>query len=173
LPLLARDSGGSPSINLDGAVFVRHSGIVGVLPGYSLFFRNGFFEATQVIDSVHQHDGAGRFNLPGRAYEDVCIKLVDGFRAELKHLGVSPEMTAMLTLLHANRVRVGLPAINYGQDGPTGLFDRQHVVLPDVQLLADVPTERALKPMFDLMGQACGLAGSPYYDEKGQRTASR
>jgi hypothetical protein len=143
------------------------------LPGYSLFFRNGFFEATQVIDSVHRHDDAGRFNLPGRAYEDVCIKLVDGFRAELKHLGVSAEMTAMLTLLHANRVRIGLAATDYGQSGSDGVFDRQNVVLPDVQLQADVATAQALKPVFDLMGQACGLAGSPYYDEKGQRTAGR
>ena len=173
LPLLAKEGGGSPGINLDGALFLRHGATAAVLPGYSLFFRNGFFEATQVIDSVHRHDDAGRFNLPGRGYEDVCIKLIDGFRTELKHLGVSTEMTVMLTLLHANRVRVGLPASDYGQSGPDGLFDRQHVVLTDVQLQVDVPTELALKPVFDLMGQACGLAGSPYYDEKGQRIAGR
>lgn len=173
LPLLARDGSRSPGINLDGALLVRHGTTAAVLPGYSLFFRNGFFEATQVIDSVHRHDDAGRFNLPGRAYEDICIKLVDGFRAELTYLGVSTEMTAMLTLLHADRVRVGLPAMDYGHSGSDGLFDRQHVVLPDVQLQADVATDLALKPVFDLMGQACGLAGSPYYDEKGQRTPGR
>jgi len=173
LPWLARDGSGSPSINLDGALFLRHSGVTGVLPGYSLFFRNGFFEATQVIDSVHRHDDAGRFNLPGRAYEDICIQLVDRFRAELLHLAVSTEMTAMLTLLHANRVRVGLPVTDYGQSGSDGLFDRQHLVLSDVQLQAGVPTDMALKPVFDLLGQACGLAGSPYYDSNGARTPSR
>jgi hypothetical protein len=172
LPLLSRDGGGSPSINLDGALFLRHSGTAGVLPGYSLFFRNGFFEATQVYDSKHRHDPE-RFKLHGRAYEDICIKLVEGFRAELKLLGVSTEMTAMLALLHANHVRVALPTTDYGQSGPDGLFDRQHVVLPDVQLQADVATDISLKPVFDLMGQACGLAGSPYYDTNGKRTPPR
>ncbi len=173
LPLLERGGGGSPSINLDGALFLRHGVTAAVVTGYSLLFRNGFFEATQVIDSVHRHDDAGRFKLPGRAYEDNCIKLVDGFRAELKHLGVSTEMTAMLTLLHADRVRVGLPPMDYSQTGSDGLFDRKHVVLPDVQLQADVASDLTLKPVFDLIGQACGLAGSPYYDETGQRTAAR
>ena len=172
LPLLSRDGGGSPSINLDGALFLRHSGTAGTLPGYSLLFRNGFFEATQVYDSKHSHDPK-LFNLPGRAYEDICIKLVEGFRAELNLLGVSAEMTAMLTLLHANRVRFAIPANDFGQSGPDGLFDRQHVVLPDVQLQADVATDLALKPVFDLLGQACGLAGSPFYDGNGKRTAGR
>jgi len=101
------------------------------------------------------------------------MRLVDGFRTELLHLGVSAEMTAMLTLLHANRVRVGLASTHLGQNGPDGLFDRQHVVLPDVQLQADVATGQALKPVFDLMGQACGLAGSPNYDAQGVRIPGR
>ena len=79
----------------------------------------------------------------------------------------------MLTLLHANRVRFAIPANDFGQSGPDGLFDRQHVVLPDVQLQADVATDLALKPVFDLLGQACGLAGSPFYDANGKRTAGR
>jgi hypothetical protein len=170
LPLLARDGAGSPSINLDGALFLRHSGTPGVLPGYAVFFRNGFFEATLVYDSPHKRDSE-RLNLPSRAYEDACINLVDGFRAELRHLGISTEMTGMLTLLHANRVRLGLPEMDFGWTGQDGLFDRPHVVLPDVQLQADVASDLALKPVFDLLGQACGLAGSPYYDANGKRTA--
>jgi len=174
LPFLDRSSGGGrSSTNLDGAIFMQHSGPSGALPGYSLFFRNGFFEATQVIDTAHPHDESGRFNLAGIAYEQSCMRLVDGFRTELLHLGVSAEMTAMLTLLHANRVRFGLASTYCGQNGPDGLFDRQHVVLPDVQLQADVATGPALEPVFDLMGQACGLAGSPNYDEQGQRIPGR
>jgi hypothetical protein len=159
-------------VNLDGALFLRYEGAGGSTPGYSLLFRTGFFEATQVYNNEHSAD-SGRINLPCRAYEDSCIQLVDGFRGELRAMGVSAEMTAMLTLLHADRVRVGLPSMDYSQTGADGLFDRQHVVLPDVQLLADMATDLALKPVFDLMGQACGLAGSPYYDAVGQRIAGR
>jgi len=173
LPLLLRTPSGSPSINLDGALFVSHANQGGKVDDYALFFRNGFFEVTHVITTPHQTDTAGRLGLPSRAYEDICIQLVERFRAELRHLGASTEMTAMLTLMHADRVRLGLPAMDFSQSGKDGLFDRQHVVLPDVQLQADVETALALKPVFDLMGQACGLAGSPYYETDGTRSAAR
>lgn len=173
LPLLARDGAGSPGINLDGALFTRHGATAATVPGYSLLLRSGFFEATQVLDHVHRHDENARFSLPSRAYEDVCIQLVERFRSELTHLEVETETTAMLSLLHANRVRVGLPETDYGRSGPEGLFDRQHVVLPDVLLPADISVSVALKPLFDLLGQACGLAGSLYYDANGLRTQAR
>lgn len=171
LPVLDRNGGGSPRINLDGALFLRHSSDDAGAPGYSLLFRNGFFEATQVLDSPNRADDHGRFNLPSRAYEDVCIRLVEAFRAELAHLNAGAEMAALVSLLHANRVRVGLPAEHFGVRD--GLFDRQHVVLPDVLLQADVSPEQALKPVFDLMMQACGLPRSLYYREDGTRISTR
>jgi hypothetical protein len=172
LPVLERNAGGSARVNLDGALFLRHSSNEAGVPGYALLFRNGFFETTQVFDSPHRDYEDGRFNLPSRGYEDACIRLVDRVRAELQHLEVSTEMTVMLTLLHANRVRVGLPAMHFGAHDD-GLFDRQHVVLPDVLLSADVASELALKPVFDLMMQACGLPGSVNYDEQGRRVPPR
>jgi hypothetical protein len=168
LPVLDRDGSGSPRVNLDGAVFMRHSSNPAGVPGYSLLFRNGFFETTQIFDVPNRDYEDGRFNLPSRGYEDACIRLVNRVREELRHLGVGTEMTAMLTLLHAHRVRVGLPAMHFaGRED--GLFDRQHVLLPDVLLKGDVESELALKPVFDLMMQACGLPGSLNYDEDGRR----
>ncbi len=78
----------------------------------------------------------------------------------------------MLTLLLADRVRVGLSQM-YFDIGSNGLFDRQYVVLPDVQLPTDVAAEVALKPVFDLMAHSCGLRGSLNYDEQGNRAPAR
>jgi hypothetical protein len=170
LPVLERNAGGSPRVNLDGALFLRHSSNPAGVPGYSLLFRNGFFETTQIFDAPNRDYEDGRINLPSRAYEEACIRLVDRVRAELRHLGVGTEMTVMLTLLHANRLRVGLPPMHFGAQDD-GLFDRQHVLLPDVLLSSDVASELALKPVFDLMMQACGLPGSLNYDEQGRLSA--
>lgn len=100
------------------------------------------------------------------------MNLVEAFRVELRALGVNTELTAMLSLLNANRLRAAYSSNQFG-GGSDGLFDRQHVLLPDVQLLADKATPEALKPVFDLMAQACGLAGSPNYDKDGMRIVGR
>lgn len=48
------------------------------------------------------------------------------------------------------------------------------LLLPEV-LIEDVdqPLEQILKPAFDMVWQAAGIAGSPYYDTKGNRVLRR
>lgn len=165
LPMLARSGSGSPRLNLDGMMYLRNPTAEGT-HGYSLLFRNGFLEATNV--QSYPYDGqAGQFALMSYHYERDCMHLVDGFRTELRALGVDAEMTAMLSLLHADTAMLAFNRADFGLTGEEGRFDRKHLILPDVRLPPDEPAHQALRPVFDLIWQAAGLAGSINYDARG------
>jgi PAS domain-containing protein len=156
-------------LNVDGALGVRNSRPEGT-HGYALFFRNGFFETVKVLSSTLD---SGRKNLASRAYEEELIQLVQRFRAELEHLGVGKEMTCMLTITNANDVELGIDRFNWGFDAQQGCFDRETLVLPDVLLQADIPPEKALRPLFDLVWQAAGIERSMNYTAEGEWVARR
>ena len=67
-------------LNLDGAPCLRNPG-ASCTYGYSLFFRNGFFEATSVEDHPSRVQ-EGQFALDAFDYEQSCVRLVEAFRAE-------------------------------------------------------------------------------------------
>lgn len=101
LPVLGVE-GGNQRINIDGALAVRNVGAEGT-HGYSQFFRNGYFE------TVHVESWGGaeqRTALGSLHYEESLIQLVDRFRAELTRLGYSTEVTAMWSLLGADRTEL-------------------------------------------------------------------
>lgn len=165
LPLLARTVTGNMRFNLDGALCLRNPAPEGT-HGYSLLFRNGFFEAVNVEGHLSR-ERQGLFALDAFDYEQACVSLIEKFRVELSSLGLDTEMTAMLTLLHADRAMLTFDRFNYGATGTDGLFDRKHLILPDVLIAADAPLHQAMRPMFDLIWQAGGLAGSINYDAQG------
>lgn len=151
-------------INLDGALGLRPEN-GGATHGYSLLFRNGFFESTRVLTGRTER---GNFNLPSLAYEQEAIRLIDGFRQELRHLGVGEEMTAMWSLTRANEVELGMDAQQrFFLDIDLTAFDRSALVLPDVLLPAEQTSAAALRPLFDLVWQSAGLAASTNYDAAG------
>jgi len=151
-------------INIDGALGVRTMNEQGT-HGYSLLFRNGFFETTKVLTSRTQH--RGHINLPSLAYEREITALLDLFRAELRHLGLGEEMTAMLTLVGANDMELGLDPARFDMFGDEGRFDREVLAIPDVLLPADQPAATALRPLFDLVWQAAGMERSFNYSAAG------
>lgn len=164
LPLIHHDDNGVPMVNLDGALLLRHTRneMERSRLGHSLFFRNGFFEATRVFEGNAGALSSGKPDLPFSVYEGYVIRLVERLREELRLLNRSTDMTVMLTVLRADlgEWRFGRTAV--------GTVDRPTLVLPDVAVSGDVDVIDGLKPVFDLLAQACGMASSPGYDEQGK-----
>jgi len=143
LPVLGNNATGNPRITLDGMAYVRPSNDSKTY-GYSLMFRNGFFEAVAVYDSVMP----GPRNLIGlwhQEYENNCIRLVEKFREELKALDVPAEMTVMLSILNADKGVLNINRMNYSMTADEGYFDRKHVILPNERLDADVSVDKGLQ----------------------------
>jgi len=154
---------GSTHINFDGAVTVIPSREIET-NGYSIFFRNGFYESVKIYNS--RSDSNGKFYLPSQLYESECIQLVDRFREELGSLGINSEIVVMFSLLNANQTMLGLSQeqslfISGGQ----GKFDRQHLLLPDFFVPSKTEAVDALRPMFDLVWQSCGFPKSFNYND--------
>lgn len=168
LPVLGA-GGGNPRINIDGALVVRNIGAGGT-HGYSQFFRNGYFE------TVHVEAWGGpeqRTALGSIHYEQNIIQLVDRFRAELLRLDYSTEVTAMWSLLGADRTELGIDRWRFNLDDTMGRFDRPTLVVPDVLLRSEDSPERALRPLFDQIWQAAGLLRSYNYDDQGNWAPQR
>lgn len=164
LPVLGA-RGASPRLNIDGALSVRNVGAHGT-HGYSQFFRNGFFETVAVEAWGGQEQ---RASLGSRHYEENVIAIVDAFRRELERLGYLTEMTAMLSVLGADRTELGIDQRRFQLHGDhMGRFDRPQLVIPDVLLASDMASEEALRPLFDQVWQAAGLLRSFNYNEQGE-----
>ena len=165
LPRFGRLTAYSTRVNLDGAVLVGHAGRGELCPGHTVLFRNGLFEGVVILNRRPQGE---RFVLPSRAFEDWTIGFVDYTRTELQRLGVSQELSVMLSLLRARDVELGL-AFHVGYGAGQCLFDRDVVALPDVLLEEGESSEMGLRPAFDLMWQAAGFARSFNYRTQGHR----
>lgn len=164
LPVIGT-TGGMARLNLDGALVVRNVTQQGETYGYSQFFRNGFFESALVL-SRRAEDG--RFVLPSRNFEEYLIALLGNFRGELDRLGINSECAVMLTLHRADEVRLGVRSDGGFDDPHQTLFDRNSLVLPDIVARSDITPEKALRPVFDLMWQAAGFAGSRNFNDAGE-----
>lgn len=162
IPILGSRAG-SFRVNLDGALGLRPENN-GFVHGYTQLFRNGFVESVYVLTD---NDVRPRV-LPGTTYEDQAARFLQQIREELTHAGFHPEVTAMMSLLQADRVVLGFDRFRVDVDGDQGRFDRNAVVLPDVLVPADVNAHQGLKPMFDLVWQAAGMRGSINFDEEGR-----
>lgn len=161
LPVLSVTVPGA-RINADGALVVRNPNAQGTF-GYSQLFRNGYFETVKVLAAQEGE----RAPLGSIAYEREFIQLVRVLRAEYTHLGIGTEMTCMVSILRANRAELGLRRWDYMLADHQGYFDRETLVLPDVLLPSELSPEHALRPVFDLVWQSCGLERSFNYDDAG------
>jgi hypothetical protein len=161
LPVLSTTIPGA-RINADGALVVRNPRPEGT-HGYSQLFRNGYFETVKVLAAPPEELAV----LDSVSYEREFIALVHTLRAEYIHLGISTEMTCMVSLLRANRAGLGFNRRDYNLEDHQGYFDRETLALPDVLLPAEVNEEQALRPVFDLMWQSAGIERSLNYDEAG------
>lgn len=162
LPIMGTRSGRA-RLNIDGALSVRTEQSNGETHGYSQFFRNGFFESTFVLTNRFNQ---GHIILHSGFYEKYLIALLDNFRSELKLLNLDPECAILVSLTRANETQLGV--LDHWDTLESRQFDRNILILPDVVARSDVVSSQALRPVFDLMCQAAGLAGSRNFNAAGE-----
>lgn len=159
-------------INLDGVLRMRNDGNNGT-HGYSLMFRNGFFETVQVLPPRQAGELAV---LAGTAYEVNLINMHRTLLQEFTHLGAGLEMTCMLSLIRASEIEMGIGnqlRFFHDIDAMQGKFDRDNVLIPDTLLPANLDSTQALKPLFDMVWQAAGMERSLNYNADGDFAPQR
>jgi hypothetical protein len=159
--------------NFDGFVNYSASG------NYAQLFRSGAIEGVEVTAlnmkewrKFTRYDGPDFISFA--EFENEVIKATANFLQVQKRLGVLPPIFIMLSLLGVKNFRVTTGPQSFSSDA----IDRDSLILPDVLLdeFADaaVAVNQAstiLKPVFDAVAQAAGLAGSFNYDINGNRIA--
>jgi hypothetical protein len=148
-------------LNIDGFVSYHVSKRDGFnTVDYVQLFRNGIVEA---VDSYLLTMSPKKRLIYLNDIENQLIGATEQFIEVFSKIGVDPPIVAMLSLLNvAGFCRHRPDFIPVESE-----IDRRHLLLPDV-VLDDVtlPPEMLLKPVFDVLSQACGSPCSARYIKK-------
>lgn len=164
---LPRFSSFSHAINLDGHLLwvpVKGSGRREAV-GYLQVFRDGAIEA---VDGVTIVPASGDDS--GRVSPDMVEAVIVGLVAEyIRHFAEMPignQLAIMVTLMNARGFHV-LPRERYDER----VIDRHILAIPEVVIERGIAaTPATLKPVLDMLWQACGVFSSPYFTAGGEWT---
>jgi hypothetical protein len=147
-------------LNLEG---VLGFGTQEPCPSYTQLYRNGVIEVVQGRILAHELDG--RMTIPSISYERYILGYMPQCFRLLQSIGVNVPLVVALTLLRAKGLFMGR---NGFVDDPGYAIDSETLVLPEalVEDFATPPTQ-ILKPIFDLIWNACGFSGSENFDLDG------
>jgi len=155
--------------NLDGFLTYQVDRKTGICDSYCQIFFDGTIEAVyanilRTKSGETPQEGHTAF-IPSKAYEASVVGAIKGYCKEYKTLGIEAPLVISMALL-------GCKGAYMWTDFSSGLdshpIDRDVVVLPEVtadSLDEEVPS--IMKPIFDAVGNACGLPGSDNYTKNG------
>jgi hypothetical protein len=152
-------SGFSPRYNIDG-VISECGGVAGL--GYTQLFRNGTVEAV-IGDLVHAYDGANR--IAGVRLERNIFSRLSGYLNGLNTIGIEPPIILLFTLEGVKGAYYHVIDQLLDEQIP---FDRAVIHLPECFIEdfgSDADYHRAVKPAFDALWNAVGMAGSRFFDK--------
>ena len=145
-------------INMDGLALVDPKG-----RSCCQLFRSGRIEYVRSLESF------GNTDIPSVYYEKLTLSVAGCLHDTLGRAGVRGPMVVLLGLANTKGRKL-TAAPQRGLD-PSPI-DRDQLIMPDVVLEGpDVDFYRVLRPVFDLVWNACGLERSYNYDEQGKWTA--
>jgi hypothetical protein len=147
-------------LNLDGIVAF---GTVQPCPTYTQLFRNGILEVVQGRILAAQHEG--RLVIPSVAFEEYIMRYLPQCFRLLETIGAGLPVVVAITLTHTKGLWMGVDTFFDDVGYP---IDAETVILPEtiVESFA-TPAQQILKPMFDLIWNACGFPGSANFDQDG------
>lgn len=136
---------------------------------YVQLYRNGIIEAVE--GSILSPDDGKKF-IPSIAYERELLKYLSIYLGLLKDLNISPPIVIFLTLTGIKDFEMLVNS--------SGLFnnryykiDRDILQLPETIINSyDTEPKDILRPMFDLIWNACGYKCSRNFDKQGNWIAS-
>lgn len=154
-------SGWNHRINLEG--FLTYSGGRNDKShSYAQLYCNGIIEAVEgLLLSAEKVDKY----IPSVAYESKLMESLKNYLDLLKDLGVNMPMVVFLTLIGVKGYRMYLDI---------GMMDDNYPIDHDILQLAetivdsyDIEAKDILRPMFDMIWNACGLERSYNFDDQG------
>jgi hypothetical protein len=161
-PPIIMGSGWSQRINLDG--IATYCGGVGGSMAYTQLFRNGIIEAVESY-WLNIDRGGGTRTLPHFLVEREILKYLCKLFVIQKDLGVNPPIAVALTLTETKGLE--MPSEMYPFVHGTQITE-DNLILPEAVIESfDESPARILKPLFDLVWNACGYVGSRNFDEQG------
>jgi Putative DNA-binding domain len=161
IPPMITTSGWSRRINLDG--LVTYSGFPEGSISYTQLFRNGTIEAVEGHWLNVEHEG--KRTIPYAAVEEGVLKYLEKAFEIQKELGVNPPIVVALTLSGTKGLEMARDVFSFAQGYPITDDD---LVLPEsvVDSFEEKPG-KILKPLFDLIWNACGYARTRTLDDEG------
>ena len=148
--------GGTPTLNIDGVLLAVPKRPA---PRYAQVFRNGCVE----VVAGWCGEANTRTSLPCPAFETAIIEHIYKGKQLFEHVGVSPPIVVMITLL-------GMKGWNIATQwsGSQTVFDRDPLVIPElvVETFKGIVQDE-VRPLIDTIWNAAGSVGSPNYDNDG------
>jgi len=130
---------------------------------YVQVYRDGRIEAVTGRLLATEHEG--KMIIPSIAYEDKTIKYLQTCLGILKELDCAFPIAIALTL--TNTKGLEMSGDKWGWDASHPISEHT-LILPEYLLEDfDAAPSKILKPMFDLVWNACGYAGSKNFDAEG------
>lgn len=128
---------------------------------YIQYFRNGGVE----IYTSRLYDPGNEKNPPrlyGIDVEKLAVKYIEKLIYLSSELGVEPPLIIYLSLMDLKNIGM----FGKDHDGIVGNFDRDDILLPGIVVdNLDIDVSGLLRPIFDILWQAAGWNGSPYYKD--------
>lgn len=146
-------------LNLDGILtFGTHHPCF----SYTQLYRTGIVEAVQGNMLAREYEG--RNVIPDRAYESRVFSYLSQCFQLLQTISCGPPIVIALSLLKTRGLIMGIEL--YGFDNYP--IAEENIILPET-VVEDfsTPIGIILKPMFDLVWNACGYRESPNFDSDG------
>ena len=127
---------------------------------YIQFYRNGVTEAVRVV----AHEYQGRRLIPSVAYERWIRDSLTQYLQALKMIGVSAPIVIALAITKARGLSMG---VNLSHSGGHAIQENT-MILPEAILHEfSESVDNILRPMFDVIWNACGFPASSNYNAEG------
>jgi Putative DNA-binding domain len=154
--------GWSTRITLEGILSHTRGG--NLATSYTHLFRNGIVEAVEGTLLNIQREGVR--SIPSVSYEEAIMQYLPVCFSFLTTLGVMPQIAVALTLTNVRGVEMSHSPFDVSDFHP---IEVDTLPLPEtvVERLDENPA-KILKPMFDLIWNACGQPCSMNFDDEGR-----
>lgn len=164
LPLIYRSTLNG-RYNLDG-LFTYSNADDGKHSAYTQLYRNGIIEAVDAqMLAPRERNGVILKYISSVAFEEKLIQATTRYLNLMSELAIEPPIFIFLSLLNVKNYTIPGDIYNGFSTGP---IDRDLLLLPaEIIESYGVETANILKPVFDLVWNACGEPRSLNFDENG------
>ncbi|NMB83388.1 MAG: hypothetical protein GYA14_16380, partial [Ignavibacteria bacterium] len=157
-------SGWSPKINLEG-ILSYSGGQDNRSHSYIQLYRNGIVEAVEGLTLSSTREGK---YIPSVGYESMLMQALKSYMGIIKDLGVNPPIAIYLTFIGVKGYKLSSRNIMFDSD-EDNVINKDILNLPEsIVETYDITPTAILRPIFDLVWNACGFERSFNFNEKGE-----